>query len=341
MKILVTGGLGYIGSHTVIELINNGFIPIIIDNLSNSELFMLDRIQKITGIKPDFYKLDIRNYDKLNQIIKNYDKIDGVIHFAAFKSVNESVEKPLLYYDNNLNSLMKILEAMSENNIQSLVFSSSCTVYGQPDSLPVYESTPLKKAWSPYGNTKQISEAIIQDYISSGKSIKAIALRYFNPVGAHNSGLIGELPKGTPNNLMPYLTQTIVGLREKLYVFGNDYDTPDGTAIRDYIHVSDLANAHIDALKFIDRHSMHYYDIFNIGTGIGYSVLDVIKSAQKYIDTKINYEIVGRRLGDAEKIWACPDKANSVLNWYPKYKLDDMTQSAIRWEINYRNHSVL
>lgn len=336
MNIIVSGGLGYIGSHTVIELINNGYSPIIIDNLSNSEEIMLDRLFQITGKKLDFYQLDVRDYNSLENVVKKYDKIDGIIHFAAFKAVNESLQNPILYYDNNLNSLMRILELMDKNNIDSLVFSSSCTVYGQPDVLPVDENTPFKTAWSPYGHTKQISEDIINYFISSGKKIKAISLRYFNPVGAHSSGLIGELPKGVPNNLMPYLTQTVVGLREKLFVFGNDYDTNDGTAIRDYIHVSDLAQAHISALDYLSKQKNNYYDVFNVGTGIGYSVLDVINSAQKFVDEKINFEIVDRRAGDAEKIWASPEKANKELGWFPKFNLDDMTRTSIEWERNYR-----
>ncbi len=336
MKIIVSGGLGYIGSHTVIELINNGYTPIIIDNLSNSEEVMLDKLHKITGKKVDFHLIDSRNADGLDKVIKKYDKIDGIIHFAAFKAVNESLSNPIMYYDNNLNSLMRVLESMVNNNISSLVFSSSCTVYGQPDILPVDETTPFKTAWSPYGHTKQISEDIIKYFIESGKNIKAIALRYFNPVGAHSSGLIGELPKGVPNNLMPYLTQTVVGIREKLFVFGNDYDTHDGTAVRDYIHVSDLADAHISALNYLDKKENSHYDVFNVGTGIGYSVLDVINSAQKFVEQKINYEIVGRRAGDAEKIWASPEKVNKELGWYPKFNLDDMTRTSIEWEMNYR-----
>jgi len=336
MNIIVSGGLGYIGSHTVIELINNGFNPIIVDNLSNSERLMLDRLENITEKKLDFHELDARDLDGLERISTKYNKIDGIIHFAAFKSVNESLSDPLTYYDNNLNSLMKILELMDKRNIETLVFSSSCTVYGQPDKLPVDENTPFKTAWTPYGHTKQISEDIIKYFISSGKKIKAISLRYFNPVGAHPSGLIGELPIGIPNNLMPYLTQTVVGLREKLFVFGNDYDTHDGTAVRDYIHVSDLAQAHISALDYLNKQNESYYDVFNVGTGIGYSVLDVINSAQKFVEKKINYEIVGRRAGDAEKIWASPVKINKELGWYPKYNLDDMTRTSIVWERNYR-----
>ncbi|HRP02037.1 MAG TPA: UDP-glucose 4-epimerase GalE [Candidatus Kapabacteria bacterium] len=336
MNIIITGGLGYIGSHTVIELVSNGYQPIIIDNLSNSDISIIERIKSIIGYKPDFYNIDVRDYHSLNEIIKSYDKIDGIIHFAAFKSVSESVRKPITYYDNNLNSLMNVLNIMEENNIQLFVFSSSCTVYGQPHNLPVSEDSPIQIAWSPYGNTKQISEEIIRDYINSGKNIKSIALRYFNPVGAHQSGKIGELPNGIPNNLLPYLTQTAFGIREKLLVYGSDYNTPDGTAIRDYIHVCDLADAHIKALEFLKDIDKTYYDTFNIGTGKGFSVLDVINSAQKFVDHKINYELTNRREGDVEQIWSSPTKANRVLKWHSKYGLDDMTKTALDWERHLR-----
>jgi len=335
--ILVTGGLGYIGSHTVVELLNNDYNVIIIDNLSNSELFILDRIGLITKKKPDFYELDVRNSVALNEIIRNYSSIDGIIHFAAFKAVNESINKPLEYYDNNLNSLISILRVIDENNLNNLVFSSSCTVYGQPDKLPVTEDTPFKEAWSPYGFTKQICESIIKDYSKTKNKFKAVSLRYFNPVGAHRSGLIGELPKGVPNNLMPYITQTAVGIRKELSVYGDDYNTPDGTAIRDYIHVSDLATAHLKALDYLWLQENKYYDEFNIGTGIGYSVLDVINSINKFIDKPLPYKIVEKREGDAEKIWALPDKANNILGWHPVYNLDDMTSTSLNWERQLKN----
>ena len=278
MKILVTGGLGYIGSHTVVELINNYYEVVIIDNLSNSELFILDNIEKITGVRPIFYNQDLLDFIKTNQIFKK-EKIKGVIHFAAFKSVPESIKKPLLYYNNNLLSLINVLKSMEENTVSNIVFSSSCCVYGQPEKLPVSENTPFKKADSPYAESKQISEQIIKDFTSSHNNISSVSLRYFNPVGAHESALIGELPKGIPDNLVPYITQTAAGIREGLSVFGKDYNTHDGTAIRDYIHVEDLAKAHLKAFNFLnDSEDKNIYEFFNVGTGIGYSVLDVINS---------------------------------------------------------------
>lgn len=331
-KVLVTGGTGFIGSHTVIELINQGDEVIIIDNLSNSDENSINRIEEITGVRPTFIFGDMCDFAALKQVFDSHRDIDSVIHFAAFKAVGESVQKPLHYYNNNLNSLINLLNCMNESTTKNLIFSSSCTVYGQPDVLPVTEETPLKVANSPYGNTKQISESIIRDFISSGANIKAVLLRYFNPVGAHISGKIGELPQGIPNNLMPYITQTALGLRDKLMVFGSDYNTPDGTAIRDYIHVSDLAIAHLNALTYIKNQADNFIDTFNIGTGEGYSVLQVIESINKILDKPLPYEITNRRAGDIEQIWANADKSREKLGWIPKYSLDDMTSTAYHWE---------
>lgn len=333
--ILITGGLGYIGSHTAVELINSGVNVIIADNLSNSEEIVLDRIFQITGTKLAFHKINVCNLDELKKIDAN---IDGVIHFAAYKSVNESVEKPLEYYANNINSLISILEFCKIKKIKSLVFSSSCTVYGQSEKLPITESDPFRKAWSPYGHTKQICEEIIQNYILSKPEMRIISLRYFNPAGAHESGLIGELPRGIPNNLLPYITQTAFGIREKISVFGSDYNTPDGTPIRDYIHVTDLAIAHIKAFEYSEKMENNSVEIFNIGSGNGYSVLEVIKSFEKVNNIKLPYSIVGRRAGDIEKIWADTSKAENILKFKPMRTLDDINRSAYNWEKNYREN---
>ena len=336
MKIVVTGGLGYIGSHTVVQLIQNKFDVIIIDNLSNSELFILDNIKKITGVKPIFYNVDLVDFDKTNKIFKSH-KIDGIIHFAAFKSVSESVKKPIKYYNNNLISLLNILKSMKENNVSKIVFSSSCTVYGQPDILPVSEDAPFKIAESPYAKTKQISEEIIQDFIGADDNIKSISLRYFNPVGAHNSGLIGELPIGVPDNLIPYLTQTAAKIREELFVFGNDYDTSDGTAIRDYIHVDDLANSHLVSFeRLLNNKAKDSYEFFNIGTGNGYSVLEVIKTFEKINNLKIKYSIKERRDGDIEKIYSDINKSKKILGWVSKRGLEDMMSSSWKWQKNLK-----
>jgi UDP-glucose 4-epimerase len=335
-NIIVTGGLGFIGSHTVVELLNNNYNVIILDNLSNSEIFILDRIIKITNKKPIFIQVDVKDYIKISKLLDKYKPIDGVFHFAAFKSVNESVANPLMYYDNNINSLISIIRLMENFKIEKLVYSSSCTVYGQPNILPVTENSPFIKAWSPYGHTKQICEEIINSYINSNPIIKVATLRYFNPVGAHESGLIGELPKGIPNNLMPYLTQTALGIREFVNVYGNDYNTKDGTPIRDYIHIVDLAISHLKAYEYISNLDKSSNEIFNIGTGKGYSVLEVINSLNKWLDKPIKFKIVARRPGDVEQIWADPTKANQTLNWYPKYNLDDMTKTALNWEKNFR-----
>ncbi len=332
MKILVTGGTGYIGSHTAVEIQNYGFDVVIIDNLSNSKRSVIGSIEKITGKKVDFEQVDLRNRKDTFDCIYRHKDISGVIHFAALKAVGESVEKPLEYYHNNIFSLINLLQALQENNIDNFVFSSSCTVYGQPDNLPVNEDAPLKKAESPYGNTKKISEDIIDDTVLS-TGMKAISLRYFNPIGAHESALIGELPLGVPDNLIPYITQTAIGKREFLRVFGNDYDTPDGTPIRDYIHVVDLAKAHVIAInRLIKNMNKKPYEVFNLGTGNGFTVLEIIKSFEKVSGLKLNYNIVARRPGDIEKVWADTKFANTELGWKSEQGIDEMTLSAWKWE---------
>ncbi len=337
MQILVTGGTGYIGSHTVVELQKRGYEVIIVDNLSNSKREIIDNIEKITGIKPVLEVFDLEDRKKTSDFFKKYPDLKGVIHFAAFKAVGESVEKPLMYYRNNLVSLINILESMQENDVENIVFSSSCTVYGQPDHLPVSETAPIKKAESPYGNTKQISEEIIQDTIKVSK-INGIALRYFNPIGAHESALIGELPLGVPNNLVPFITQTAIGIRDELKIFGNDYPTPDGTPIRDYIHVVDLAEAHVIAIKrMIDDKMKNDFEVFNLGTGTGYSVLEVVKAFEKVSGVKLKYKIVGRREGDIVQVWADPTYSNKELGWKAKRNLEEMVASAWKWEKAYRS----
>lgn len=332
MKILVTGGTGYIGSHTVVELQGRGYEVVIADNLSNSSKGVVDKIEQITGIRPGFENIDLCDQDKTTAFFARNTDIGAIIHFAAFKAVGESVEFPLNYYRNNLVSLMNVLRCMQENGIRDLVFSSSCTVYGQPDTLPVDESAPVKKALSPYGNTKQIAEEIITDFCGVTNS-KAILLRYFNPIGAHESALIGELPIGIPNNLMPFITQTAIGLRPFLRIWGNDYNTPDGTAIRDYIHVMDLATAHVTTLeRMLNQDSGKKIEIFNLGTGTGYSVLDVIHSFEKVANVKLEYQVKERRPGDIEKVWADTQLANRVLGWKAVRGLDEMTLSAWNWE---------
>lgn len=336
-KIIITGGTGYIGSHTVVEFINAGYEPIIIDNLSNSNINVLDGIEKITGKRPTFYKADVTDNFAMDKIFYDHSDAVGVVHFAASKAVGESVQKPLMYYRNNLNGLINVLEMMDKHGVKGLVFSSSCTVYGQPEKLPVTEETPFAKAESPYGNTKQISEEIIQDMLKATPSLKAIALRYFNPIGAHPSAQIGELPNGTPNNLMPYITQTAMGIRECLSVFGNDYNTPDGTPIRDYINVVDLAKAHVAAVKYLlSPKNDKQFDFFNIGTGKGSTVMEVIDSFERSTGIKLNYKIVGRRAGDVEKVWADTTKANKVLGWKAEKTLDETTLSAWEWEKQLR-----
>ncbi len=334
-KILVTGGTGYIGSHTVIELHKSGFETIIIDNLSNSIPEIVDQIARITGKKPLFERFDMTERPALEDFFKRHADIAGVIHFAAFKAVGESVAKPLKYYHNNLVSLIYLLECMrSLKNLPKLVFSSSCTVYGQPDQLPVTEKAPVKQAMSPYGNTKQISEEIIDDSARQ-TGISSISLRYFNPIGAHESALIGELPIGVPDNLVPFITQTAIGKRKKLTVFGNDYNTPDGTCIRDYIHVCDLARAHVVALqRLLKEKNDAPHEVFNLGTGTGYSVLEAIQSFERTTGLKLNWEFSGRRPGDVEKVWADTTLANLTLGWKAEKGLDEMMASAWAWEKN-------
>lgn len=332
MKILVTGGLGYIGSHTVVELQQSGHEVVIVDNLSNSNISVLASIAEIIGEKPEYENFDLANKAKTEDFFNRHSDIQGIIHFAASKAVGESVEQPLMYYRNNLFSLINILQSMKDNGIDNLVFSSSCTVYGQPKELPVSEKAPIQKAESPYGNTKQISEEIIFDTVKSS-DIKGIALRYFNPIGGHESTIIGELPLGIPNCLMPYITQTAIGIREQLSVFGNDYNTPDGTAIRDYIHVADLAKAHVIAVeRMVNTKMKKNFEFFNLGTGNGYSVLEVIKSFEKVSGEKLNYIIVGRRAGDIEQVWADTNFANDELGWKAQQNIDEMTLSAWKWE---------
>lgn len=332
-KILVTGGTGYIGSHTSVELIKEGFEVVIIDDLSNSEKNTLDRIEEITGIKPEFEQFDLCNEQKLGAFFEKHDNIEGIIHFAAFKAVGESVEHPITYYRNNLLSLMNILDKMPFCQSKNIVFSSSCTVYGQPDKLPVTEEAPLKTAESPYGNTKKVCEDILKDASKANNELGVISLRYFNPVGAHESALIGELPKGVPNNLMPFITQTGAGIREQLSIFGNDYDTPDGTAVRDYIHVVDLAKAHIAAIRrLINKQNESGFEFYNVGTGKGHSVLEMVKSFEKISGLNLNYKITDRRSGDIEKIYAQTSFANKKLNWKAESSLEKMMSSAWKWQ---------
>lgn len=331
-KILVTGGTGYIGSHTAVELQQKGYNVIIVDNLSNSSIEVLDNISAITGTKPAFEQFDLTDQERTTEFFKVHNDIAAIIHFAAFKAVGESVAKPLMYYRNNLVSLMNIMQGMIDNKIRNIVFSSSCTVYGQPDTLPVREDSPIKKAWSPYGNTKQMSEEIIS-FTADVNDIQAILLRYFNPIGAHESALIGELPLGVPNCLMPYITQTAIGIREYLRVWGDDYPTPDGTAIRDYIHVVDLAKAHVIAIeRMIENRSKKKVEMFNLGTGNGFSVMEVIKSFERATGVKLNYQIMDRRPGDIVQVWSDTEYANRELGWKAEKTLDEMTLSAWRWE---------
>jgi UDP-glucose 4-epimerase len=337
-QILVTGGTGYIGSHTVVELQNAGFEVVIIDNLSNSKIEVIDNIEKISGIRPVFEQFDLQDAGKVNSFFEKYSNLKAVIHFAAYKAVGESVQKPLSYYKNNLLSLINLLNAMREFDVSDIVFSSSCTVYGQPEELPVTENAPILKANSPYGNTKQICEEILQDTILADDRIKAIALRYFNPIGAHESALIGELPLGAPDNLVPYITQTAIGIRDYLRVFGNDFNTPDGYGIRDYINVVDLAKAHVVAIeRLLNKKQKSNFEYFNIGTGTGFSVLEVIKSFEKVTEQKLNYKVVGRRAGDIEKVWADTKFANTELGWKAEKTLDETMLSAWNWEKHYRN----
>ena len=333
-KILVTGGTGYIGSHTVVKLQEKGYDVIIVDNLSNSQIEVLDSIEAITGTKPAFEQFNLADREKALDFFKRHTDIEAVIHFAAFKAVGESVDKPLMYYQNNIFSLINILDGMTTNGIENIVFSSSCTVYGQPDKLPVTEEAPIKPALSPYGNTKQMSEDIIRNTVNAVGSLNSIMLRYFNPIGAHESAKIGELPLGVPNNLIPFVTQTAIGIREQLKVFGDDYATPDGTPIRDYIHVMDLAGAHVVAVdRMLKKNMKKDLEIFNLGTGNGYSVLEVINSFEKMSGEKLNYKIVDRRPGDITEVWADTNFANNELGWKAEKGIDEMTLSAWKWEL--------
>jgi len=340
-RILVTGGTGYIGSHTVVELQNAGYEVIIIDNLANSSADVVDNIEKVTGIRPTFEKLDCLDFQGLDNLFTKYAGIKAIIHFAASKAVGESVEKPLLYYRNNLVSLINLLELMPKHGVEGIVFSSSCTVYGQPDELPVTEKAPTKKAESPYGNTKQINEEIVRDVVTSGAPINAILLRYFNPIGAHPSALLGELPNGVPQNLIPFLTQTAIGIREELSVFGNDYNTPDGSCIRDYINVVDLAKAHVIAInRILEKKQKEQVEVFNIGTGRGLSVLELIHAFEESTGVKLNYQIVGRRAGDIEQVWANPDYANNELGWKAETSIEDTLRSAWNWQVKLRERGI-
>lgn len=335
-KILVTGGLGFIGSHTVVELIEQGYEVIIIDNLSNSSIEVLDGIEKIVSVRPLFVEMDLRDKHLVSDFFSKNSDLSGVIHFAASKAVGESVEKPLLYYENNLNTLVYILQELEKCNINHFIFSSSCTVYGQADVMPITEELPVKMAFSPYGNTKQIGEEIIID-TAKVSNINAIILRYFNPIGAHESAHIGELPIGVPQNLIPFITQTAIGIRKELSVFGNNYPTPDGTCIRDYIHVVDLAKAHVKALqRLIDNQNTSEVEIFNVGTGKGSSVLEVINAFEKVSQTKLPYKIVARREGDITMAYADTSKANSILGWKAELGLEEALASAWKWEQKIR-----
>jgi UDP-glucose 4-epimerase len=333
-RILVTGGAGYIGSHTVVELIQAGYEPIIIDNFDNSYPFVITRVEEITNSKIKFHKLDVNNYHDLSKLFSAEKNIDGVIHFAAHKAVGESVDDPLKYYNNNVGGLIKLLEKLVENKISNIVFSSSCTVYGEPDTSIVSEETVTKPASSPYGNTKQICEDILQDYVKASLNFKCVLLRYFNPIGAHASALIGELPTGIPNNLVPFITQTAIGKREKITVFGDNYPTADGSCIRDYIHVVDLAKAHVKALSFLfnQKENDTCCEIFNIGTGKGNSVLEVISAFENSTGVKLKYEIGPQREGDVTAVFANADKANNILNWKAKIDINQALLDSWNWE---------
>lgn len=339
-RILVTGGTGYIGSHTTVELMQQGYDVVIVDNLSNSNADVLDGIEAIVGVRPPFEQVDCNDAVAMADVFVRYPDIVGVIHFAASKAVGESVEQPLLYYRNNLMSLVTLLEQMKAHNVHNIVFSSSCTVYGQPtpEHLPVDETAPIQVALSPYGNTKQINEEIIRDEAHADKSLQATILRYFNPIGAHPSAMIGELPNGVPQNLLPFVTQTAIGLRKELKVFGNDYNTPDGSCIRDYIYVVDLAKAHVKAVeRMLSGTALDQVEVFNLGTGRGLSVLEILNTFMQVTGVNVPYQIVGRREGDIEQVWAKPDKANNVLGWKADTPIEQVLQSAWRWEQKLRS----
>lgn len=340
--ILVTGGTGFIGSHTTVELQHAGYDVVIVDNLSNSNENVIDGIEKITGIRPEFELADCCDLKAMDRIFSKYP-VSGIIHFAASKAVGESVHKPLLYYRNNITSLLNLLELMPRNDIKGLIFSSSCTVYGQPsaDNLPVTELAPIQQALSPYGNTKQINEEIIRDFVHSGAPVRSVILRYFNPIGAHPSALIGELPNGVPMNLIPFVTQTAIGIREQLKIFGNDYDTPDGTCVRDYIYIVDLAKAHVKAMeRVLGGSGTEAVETFNIGTGRGVSTLEVIEGFEKATGVKVNWEYAPRREGDIEKVWADPTKANAVLGWKAETGLEETLRSAWQWQLRLREDGI-
>ena len=341
--ILVTGGTGFIGSHTSVELIEAGYDVVIVDDLSNSKIEVLDGIEKITGVRPAFEQVDLRDREATENVFRKHPKIEGIIHFAASKAVGESVQKPLMYYRNNVISLVNLLELMPEYGVEGIIFSSSCTVYGQPnpENLPVTENAPHQKATSPYGNTKEINEQIILDYIHSGANIKSIVLRYFNPIGAHPSALIGELPNGVPNNLIPFVTQTAMGIRKELTIFGNDYNTPDGTCIRDYIYVVDLAKAHVAAMKRILDNKSDNIEYFNIGTGHGNTTREIVETFEKATGVKVNWKFGPRREGDIEKIWGDCTKANTVLGWKADTPLSDVLASAWKWQEKLRTDGVM
>ena len=342
--ILVTGGMGFIGSHTAVELMEAGYNVVIVDDLSNSNIKVLEGIKKITGVLPAFEQIDLKDKDATQTVFEKYPDIDGIIHFAASKAVGESVKEPLLYYRNNVVSLINLLELMPQYGVKGIIFSSSCTVYGQPlpENLPVTEEAPHQKATSPYGNTKEINEQIIYDYIHSGAPLKSIILRYFNPIGAHPSALIGELPNGVPNNLIPYVTQTAMGIRKELTIFGNDYNTPDGTCIRDYIYVVDLAKAHVTAMsRVLDDEKSPALDYFNIGTGKGNSTREIVKTFEHATGVKVNWKYGPRREGDIEKIWGNCTKANSVLGWKAETPLSDVLASAWKWQQRLREEGMM
>ena len=343
-KIVLTGGCGFIGSHTCVELQEAGYDVVILDNLSNSEASVVDGIERITGVRPAFYEIDCADKEAVTEVFRKEGPIAGIIHFAASKAVGESVQKPLLYYRNNITSLLNMLEAAEEFGLRGFVFSSSCTVYGEPDAghNPVDESAPIKPALSPYGNTKQIAEEIIRDYHTSGVHFNSIILRYFNPVGAHPSAEIGELPRGVPQNLLPFVCQAAMGIRDALSVFGDDYNTPDGSCIRDYINVIDLAKAHVKSLdRMLEGRSAEEIEIFNLGTGSGVSVLELIKTFEEATGVKVPYKIVGRRAGDIEQIWGCVDKANNVLGWKAEKTLTETLQTAWKWQQHLREKGVM
>lgn len=341
--ILVTGGTGFIGSHTTVELQQAGYNVVIVDNLSNSNADVIDGIEQITGIRPAFEQVDCCDKAALDAVFSKYEGIKGIIHFAASKAVGESVEKPLLYYRNNIVSLINLLELMPQHQVKGIIFSSSCTVYGQPSKeyLPVTEDAPIQVACSPYGNTKQINEEIIRDYIHSGASIKSIILRYFNPIGAHPSALIGELPNGVPMNLIPFVTQTAMGIRKELKIFGNDYDTPDGTCLRDYIYVVDLAKAHVKAMIRVLDMDTEAIEYFNVGTGRGVSTYEVVDKFEKATGVKVNWSYAPRREGDIEKVWANPDKANHVLGWKAETSLEETLKTAWNWQLKLRERGIM